>query len=111
MDNYTTEELKEMLSHYICQNGITLGKIYFKAHLNEGNRRLPDNFGDIAQFIDEFSCTEKQPEGVELGYRSAYQLLSDMKKDLKYLDSLSKKKESHLRNFIDKWLERLESFE
>ena len=37
---YTIDESRQILNHFICGNGKTLGKIYFRAHLKEGDPLL-----------------------------------------------------------------------
>ncbi len=53
---YTIEELKALLSRYIDNNGIILGKIFFKTHLYEKNKLLPSQISSIGRFIDENIC-------------------------------------------------------
>ncbi|MBN1799317.1 MAG: hypothetical protein JW822_12120 [Spirochaetales bacterium] len=50
---YTIEELKALLNHYIDNNGIILGKIYFKTHLYERNKLLPSTIDSIGRFMNE----------------------------------------------------------
>ncbi|MCG8569868.1 MAG: hypothetical protein MJB14_06985, partial [Spirochaetes bacterium] len=48
-----TNELKEMLFYYIENNGKILGKIFFKAHINEIKKDLEDESLNINKFIDD----------------------------------------------------------
>ena len=50
---YTVEELKALLNHYIDNNGIILGKIYFKTHLYRRYKLLQPKIESIGQFMDE----------------------------------------------------------
>ena len=50
---YTIDELKALLAHYIDNNGIILGKIYFKTYLYKRNKILPSNINNIGQFIND----------------------------------------------------------
>ena len=110
---FSAPELREIIDHYVCENGATLGAMFLRAHLKEQQRPLPEEGFDVDRFIEENLCLHQGGGGVRKATGMAPSVAQDLRQLREELMHLKSEIEGDKLNpddfnrFATRWLDRL----